>query len=173
MRICWCNIFLYIWVYTYETLSSGLHCFRQAPARSFWPECSSCARRRVSPNHSLGKAVPCPWRCLNDTRVSCCIQGWVDQSILDRTRALLQRARLPVSVPPSMTVDMFTSLMAVDKKVGLFLHSSTAFARSPKSAVRPSSLPNICVMKSSAAIVGKAGFWSPTCQCQTHLPPLH
>jgi len=43
--------------------------------------------------------------------------GWIDRSILDRTRALLQRARLPVTVPPEMTVDMFKSLMAVDKKV--------------------------------------------------------
>ncbi|KAF5841376.1 3-dehydroquinate synthase [Dunaliella salina] len=43
--------------------------------------------------------------------------GWIDRSILDRTRTLLQRARLPVTVPPEMSVDLFKSLMAVDKKV--------------------------------------------------------
>lgn len=44
-------------------------------------------------------------------------QGWIEKSILDRTRALLQRANLPVTVPDAMTVEMFRSLMAVDKKV--------------------------------------------------------
>jgi hypothetical protein len=44
-------------------------------------------------------------------------QGWIDRSLLDRTRALLQAARLPISVPPPMTVELFKSLMAVDKKV--------------------------------------------------------
>jgi 3-dehydroquinate synthetase len=44
-------------------------------------------------------------------------QGWVDPSILVRTRQLLQRAGLPVEPPSTMTVDMFKQLMSVDKKV--------------------------------------------------------
>lgn len=47
-----------------------------------------------------------------------CLQGWIDKSLRDRVLQLLQRARLPVTVPDNMTVDMFKSLMAVDKKVG-------------------------------------------------------
>lgn len=43
--------------------------------------------------------------------------GWIDRSILDRTRALLQAARLPVTVPEVMTEDLFKDLMSVDKKV--------------------------------------------------------
>eukprot|EP00877_Chromochloris_zofingiensis_P004279 jgi/Chrzof1/13852/Cz08g15020.t1 len=43
--------------------------------------------------------------------------GWIDSSILERTRSLLLRANLPVDVPEGMTVDMFKQLMAVDKKV--------------------------------------------------------
>ncbi|KXZ56038.1 hypothetical protein GPECTOR_2g1590 [Gonium pectorale] len=43
--------------------------------------------------------------------------GWIDRSLYDRTVSLLKRARLPVLPPPSMTVDTFKSLMAVDKKV--------------------------------------------------------
>ena len=45
------------------------------------------------------------------------MQGWIDQSLHDRVKNLLQRARLPVVVPPEMTVERFSSLMAVDKKV--------------------------------------------------------
>lgn len=45
------------------------------------------------------------------------LQGWIDRSLLDRTRALLAAARLPVVCPPVMTVALFKSLMAVDKKV--------------------------------------------------------
>jgi hypothetical protein len=44
-------------------------------------------------------------------------QGWIDRSLLDRTRALLQAANLPVVPPPSMTRQQFRDLMAVDKKV--------------------------------------------------------
>jgi 3-dehydroquinate synthase len=44
-------------------------------------------------------------------------QGWIDRSILDRTRALLLAANLPVVPPPSMTAQQFRDLMAVDKKV--------------------------------------------------------
>lgn len=43
--------------------------------------------------------------------------GWIDRSILDRTRALLVSANLPVVPPPEMTADIFKRLMAVDKKV--------------------------------------------------------
>jgi hypothetical protein len=45
-------------------------------------------------------------------------QGWVDPSILVRTRALLQAARLPTEPPAGMTAQAFKDLMAVDKKVG-------------------------------------------------------
>jgi len=44
-------------------------------------------------------------------------QGWIDRSILDRTRALLLAANLPVTPPPTMTTTMFKELMSVDKKV--------------------------------------------------------
>lgn len=44
-------------------------------------------------------------------------QGWIDRSLLDRTRALLQAANLPVTPPEGMTAQMFRDLMAVDKKV--------------------------------------------------------
>lgn len=43
--------------------------------------------------------------------------GWIDESILDRTRLLLQRAKLPVEAPQGMTQHKFRDLMAVDKKV--------------------------------------------------------
>lgn len=48
---------------------------------------------------------------------TCLMQGWIDKSILDRTRALLVAARLPVEVPPPMTTQLFMDLMSVDKKV--------------------------------------------------------
>lgn len=44
-------------------------------------------------------------------------QGWIDPSILQRTRALLEAANLPVVPPPSMTIQQFKELMSVDKKV--------------------------------------------------------
>lgn len=47
----------------------------------------------------------------------CAPQGWIERSILDRTRALLQSAGLPVTPPPQMTAALFKDLMAVDKKV--------------------------------------------------------
>ncbi len=47
----------------------------------------------------------------------CAPQGWIDKSLLDRTRALLEAARLPVTVPPPMTPTLFKELMSVDKKV--------------------------------------------------------
>lgn len=43
--------------------------------------------------------------------------GWIDPSILQRTRALLESANLPVTPPESMTVQQFKDLMSVDKKV--------------------------------------------------------
>lgn len=43
--------------------------------------------------------------------------GWIDRSLLDRTRTLLERCKLPVLPPPSMTPAQFREHMAVDKKV--------------------------------------------------------
>jgi 3-dehydroquinate synthetase len=44
-------------------------------------------------------------------------QGWIDRTLLDRTRALLEAANLPVTPPATMTAAMFKDLMSVDKKV--------------------------------------------------------
>lgn len=44
-------------------------------------------------------------------------QGWIDKSLLDRTRRLVERARQPTAPPKEMTAEQFKSLMAVDKKV--------------------------------------------------------
>lgn len=43
--------------------------------------------------------------------------GWIDQDLLDRTRRLMQRAKLPIEPPQGMTPSKFRELMAVDKKV--------------------------------------------------------
>ena len=43
-------------------------------------------------------------------------QGWIDESVRDRSRKLLQRAGLPVSPPEDMTPDQFLEVMAIDKK---------------------------------------------------------
>ncbi|KAL0311881.1 UNVERIFIED_CONTAM: 3-dehydroquinate synthase, chloroplastic [Sesamum radiatum] len=43
--------------------------------------------------------------------------GWIDGSIVKRLKNVLQRAKLPITPPPTMTVEMFKSGMAVDKKV--------------------------------------------------------
>jgi 3-dehydroquinate synthase len=45
------------------------------------------------------------------------MQGWIDASILERTRALLQSANLPVTPPESLSIASFKELMSVDKKV--------------------------------------------------------
>ncbi len=45
------------------------------------------------------------------------LQGWIEPSLLERTRALLQAACLPVTPPAGMTRAQFRDLMAVDKKV--------------------------------------------------------
>ncbi|KAL1059837.1 hypothetical protein V6Z11_1Z002500 [Gossypium hirsutum] len=43
--------------------------------------------------------------------------GWIDSSIVKRVTDILQRAKLPTAPPKTMTVEMFKSVMAVDKKV--------------------------------------------------------
>lgn len=46
-----------------------------------------------------------------------CRLGWIDDSIVKRVHKILQQAKLPTAPPETMTVDMFKSVMAVDKKV--------------------------------------------------------
>lgn len=43
--------------------------------------------------------------------------GWIDDSLVQRVQNILQQAKLPTSPPETMTVEMFKSIMAVDKKV--------------------------------------------------------
>ncbi|MBA0863223.1 hypothetical protein Goshw_018417 [Gossypium schwendimanii] len=43
--------------------------------------------------------------------------GWINSSIVKRVNDILQRAKLPIAPPETMTVEMFKSVMAVDKKV--------------------------------------------------------
>lgn len=43
--------------------------------------------------------------------------GWIDESIVKRAENILKQAKLPTSPPETMTVEMFKSVMAVDKKV--------------------------------------------------------
>ncbi|KAJ4962590.1 hypothetical protein NE237_022529 [Protea cynaroides] len=43
--------------------------------------------------------------------------GWIDESIVKRAFNILQQANLPTGPPEVMTVEMFKSYMAVDKKV--------------------------------------------------------
>ncbi|KAJ7953157.1 putative 3-dehydroquinate synthase [Quillaja saponaria] len=43
--------------------------------------------------------------------------GWIDDSIVKRVHNILEQAKLPTAPPNIMTVDMFKSVMAVDKKV--------------------------------------------------------
>lgn len=43
--------------------------------------------------------------------------GWIDESLVGRVHNILKQARLPIAPPESMTVEMFKSIMAVDKKV--------------------------------------------------------
>ncbi|KAL5706453.1 3-dehydroquinate synthase [Ranunculus cassubicifolius] len=43
--------------------------------------------------------------------------GWIDESVMKRAFDILEKAKLPTTPPPIMTVDMFKSYMAVDKKV--------------------------------------------------------
>ncbi|XP_057499959.1 LOW QUALITY PROTEIN: 3-dehydroquinate synthase, chloroplastic-like [Actinidia eriantha] len=43
--------------------------------------------------------------------------GWIDESIVKRVDNILQQAKLPTAPPETMTIEMFKSVMAVDKKV--------------------------------------------------------
>lgn len=43
--------------------------------------------------------------------------GWIDESIVTRVDKILKQAKLPTCPPETMTVEMFKSVMAVDKKV--------------------------------------------------------
>ncbi|KAI3756773.1 hypothetical protein L1987_56596 [Smallanthus sonchifolius] len=43
--------------------------------------------------------------------------GWIDESIVERVNNILKQAKLPTTPPEMMIVDMFKSVMAVDKKV--------------------------------------------------------
>ncbi|KAM7262601.1 hypothetical protein ACFE04_000284 [Oxalis oulophora] len=43
--------------------------------------------------------------------------GWIDESIVNRVHTILKQANLPTAPPAIMTVEMFKSVMAVDKKV--------------------------------------------------------
>ncbi|XP_020585545.1 3-dehydroquinate synthase, chloroplastic [Phalaenopsis equestris] len=43
--------------------------------------------------------------------------GWIDNSIVERVHNILQQAKLPTTPPEMMTVDLFKTAMAVDKKV--------------------------------------------------------
>ncbi|PON89366.1 3-dehydroquinate synthase AroB [Trema orientale] len=43
--------------------------------------------------------------------------GWIDDSIVKRVHNILEQAKLPTAPPEVMTVEMFQSVMAVDKKV--------------------------------------------------------
>nr|GMD54855.1 3-dehydroquinate synthase, chloroplastic [Ipomoea batatas] len=43
--------------------------------------------------------------------------GWIDDSLVHRVDKILQQTKLPTTPPKTMTVEMFKSIMAVDKKV--------------------------------------------------------
>ncbi|XAR58005.1 3-dehydroquinate synthase [Bertholletia excelsa] len=43
--------------------------------------------------------------------------GWIEESIVERVDSILKQAKLPTAPPETMTVEMFKSIMAVDKKV--------------------------------------------------------
>ncbi|KAF5735935.1 3-dehydroquinate synthase chloroplastic [Tripterygium wilfordii] len=43
--------------------------------------------------------------------------SWIDKSIVKRVHDILNQAKLPTTLPETMTVEMFNSVMAVDKKV--------------------------------------------------------
>jgi len=44
-------------------------------------------------------------------------EGWLSEQDVERTRAIIQAAKLPVELPKMMTYDKFMDLMRVDKKV--------------------------------------------------------
>ena len=43
-------------------------------------------------------------------------QGWIDASVAKRSKALLEKCRLPVRPPPEMTRQQYLDAMAIDKK---------------------------------------------------------
>lgn len=43
--------------------------------------------------------------------------GWIDESLVKRVHSILKQAKLPTAPPETITVEMFKSVMAVDKKV--------------------------------------------------------
>ncbi|XP_019177446.1 PREDICTED: 3-dehydroquinate synthase, chloroplastic-like [Ipomoea nil] len=43
--------------------------------------------------------------------------GWIDDSLVQRVDKILQQTKLPTVPPKTMTIEMFKSIMAVDKKV--------------------------------------------------------
>ncbi|GAB4847558.1 hypothetical protein Ancab_026619 [Ancistrocladus abbreviatus] len=43
--------------------------------------------------------------------------GWIDESLVKRVHNILKQAKLPTAPPESITIEMFKSVMAVDKKV--------------------------------------------------------
>lgn len=43
--------------------------------------------------------------------------GWIDNSVVERANKILKQAKLPTGPPENVTVEMFKSVMAVDKKV--------------------------------------------------------
>ncbi|PIA31891.1 hypothetical protein AQUCO_04700032v1 [Aquilegia coerulea] len=43
--------------------------------------------------------------------------GWIDESVMKRAFNILEQAKLPTTPPEIMTVEMFRSYMAIDKKV--------------------------------------------------------
>lgn len=45
-----------------------------------------------------------------------CRLGWLDPSVLARTKALLEKAKLPIKAPSAMNAEQFLDLMALDKK---------------------------------------------------------
>lgn len=61
--------------------------------------------------------LSCPKRSPLPPHPAMSPQGWIEPELLQRTRALLQAANLPVTVPAGMTRAQFRELMAVDKKV--------------------------------------------------------
>ncbi|CAL9027249.1 unnamed protein product [Prunus brigantina] len=43
--------------------------------------------------------------------------GWIDESLVKRANNIIKQFKLPIAPPESVTVEMFRSVMAVDKKV--------------------------------------------------------
>lgn len=43
--------------------------------------------------------------------------GWIDDSIVKRVHNILKQAKLPITPPESMTVEMFKSVMAVRENI--------------------------------------------------------